>query len=333
MGTVTLPLPNRLQTNYVHRSLVPDKIPHCISNRMMHTLDLRSIAFKKRASLFLLAALFFISGSSHALDLNPFDIVAPPPDKNFLSTAIIHSELEGTYTRGEKSSQSRTLSSNQLQLRLGRSYSIGGYTGLSFIQLPVGMLQPGGAASNAPTDYGIGDLTVATALWPYANRETRTYLGLAGYLTLPTGSYSNQQLYNIGAKRVAGDIQIAYQTALTKKLDGMVGIDAMWFSPNNHFSTNNAQLTQKPLYTGQIGPIYHINPTLSIAATYLYMRGAETALNGRSNNNALQTHRYLLSAVATTSMGRFMLQYGTNIDTQFGFAETRRVILRYSVAF
>jgi hypothetical protein len=52
-----------------------------------------------------------------------------------------------------------------------------------------------------------------------------------------------------------------------------------------------------------------------------------------SNNNALQTHRYLLSAVATTSMGRFTLQYGTNLDTQFGFHETRRVILRYAVMF
>jgi hypothetical protein len=52
-----------------------------------------------------------------------------------------------------------------------------------------------------------------------------------------------------------------------------------------------------------------------------------------SNNNALQNHRYLLSAVATTSKGRFMLQYGTNLDTQFGFNETRRMILRYAVAF
>jgi hypothetical protein len=195
------------------------------------------------------------------------------------------------------------------------------------------MLQPGGAASNAPTDYGIGDITIATALWPYADRQTRTYLGIGGFLTLPTGSYSNQQLYNLGNKRVSGDIQIAYQTALTKNLDGMLGFDAMWFSPNNQVGLNNVQLTQKPLYTSQIGPIYHINPSLSVAATYLYVSGAETALNGMSNNNAFQTHRYLLSAVATTSQGRFTLQYGTNIDTQFGFNETRRVILRYAVTF
>jgi hypothetical protein len=158
-------------------------------------------------------------------------------------------------------------------------------------------------------------------------------LGIGGFLTLPTGSYSNQQLYNLGNKRVSGDIQIAYQTALTKNLDGMLGFDAMWFSPNNHVGLRNAQLTQKPLYTSQIGPIYHVNPSISVAATYLYVSGAETTLNGISNNNGLQTHRYLLSAVATTSKGRFMLQYGTNLDTQFGFHETRRVILRYALAF
>jgi len=299
----------------------------------MQSLALFLFTYKKRVSLFLLATLFFISGSSQALDLNPFDIVPPPPDKTFFSTALIHSEVEGPYTRGDKPSLTRTLSRNQIQLQLGRTYSIGGYPGISFVQLPVGMVNPGGAASNLPSDYGIGDITVATALWPIANTETRTYLGLAGHLTFPTGSYSNQQSYNFGSKRFTGDIQIAYQTALTKNLDGMLGFDAMWFSPNNHVGPNNAQLTQKPLYTTQIGPIYHIDSTFSVAATYLYVWGAETALNGMSNNNALQTHRYLLSAVATTSKGRFMLQYGTNLDTQFGLAETRRVILRYAIAF
>jgi hypothetical protein len=107
----------------------------------------------------------------------------------------------------------------------------------------------------------------------------------------------------------------------------------MWFGPNNHLGPSNAQLKQKPLYTAQIGPIYNINQTFAVAATYLYVWGAETSINGVANNNALQNHRYLLSAVATTSKGRFMLQYGTNLDTQFGFNETRRMILRYAVAF
>ena len=328
-GTGTLRLPNRLRL----MTFVVLRWRSRITNCTMHNQLLYPTAYKNLVSLFLLAVLLLVSRSGHAIDLNPFDVVAPPPDKNFFSAALIHSELEGTYARGDKSNNTPTLSSNQIQLRLGRSYSIGGYTGLSFVQLPVGMLRPGGSASNSPTDYGLGDLTLATALWPYANRQTRTYLGIAGYLTLPTGSYSNQQIFNFGAKRVSGDIQVAYQTALSKNLDGMLGIDAMWFGPNNHVGRNNAQLSQKPLYTGQIGPIYHINPTISVAATYLYVWGAETALNGVNNNNALQTHRYLLSAVATTSKGRFMLQYGTNIDTQFGFAETRRVILRYALAF
>jgi len=281
----------------------------------------------------LLSGLIFTSFVSHALDLNPFDVVAPQPDKKLFSASLISTEAKGIYTNGIKSAATPTLSVNQIQFRLGRSYRVAGLTGLSFVQLPVGMLNPGGAASSYPTDYGIGDLTLATALWPYANRQTRTYFAIAGYLTLPTGSYSNQQLFNLGGKRVAGDIQLAYQTALTKQLDGMIGFDTMWYGPNNHFGTSNAQFTQKPLYTAQIGPIYNINQTFSVAATYLYVWGAETSINGLANNNALQNHRYLLSAVATTSKGRFMLQYGTNLDTQFGFDETRRIILRYAVAF
>jgi hypothetical protein len=277
--------------------------------------------------------LLLMIGHAQAIDLNPFDIVAPPADKNFFSVAVINSELKGSYRDGIKPANPSTLSINQAQLRLGRSYKIGGHTGLSFMQLPVGMIQPGGAAANAPNDYGIGDITLATAFWLYSNRETRTYLGAAGYLTLPTGSYSNRQQFNVGGKRTSADIQIAYQTALSKHVDGIVGFDVMWFGANKNFGVNHAQLQQKPLYTAQVGPIYHFNKVFSVAATYLYIWGAETSINGKNNNNALQTHRYLLSAVATTPKGRFMLQYGSNIDTQFGFSETRRLVLRYGMAF
>lgn len=155
---------------------------------MMQNLTLFSIAYKKRAILSLLTALLCICCPSHAIDLNPFDIVAPSPDKTFFSAAMLNSELEGPYTGGGKSSPLVTLSRNQIQLQLGRTYRLGGYTGISYCQLPVGMLQPGGATSNAPTDYGLGDMTIATALWPYANSQTRTYVGIGGFLTLPTGS-------------------------------------------------------------------------------------------------------------------------------------------------
>lgn len=302
-----------------------------------HIASLTGIA-DERLGRFSLASLICIGLlscplSSHALDLNPFDIVAPAPDKTFFAAAWINAEATGGYREGIKSANPQTLSSNQLQFRLGRSYKVGDYTALSFLQLPVGMVQPSGAASDQPTDYGLGDLTLATAIWPYSNRATRTYLGVAGYLTVPTGSYSNQQLFNLGGKRVSGDLQIAYQTGLTKQIDGMIGFDTMWFGPNNQFSATNAKLTQKPLYTAQIGPIFHLNSTFSVAATYLYVWGAETSVNDVSNNNALQNHRYLLSAVATTSKGRFTLQYGSNIDTQFGFSETRRLALRYAILF
>jgi len=162
-----------------------------------------SLQLRTRGLIFVLATLMFVARAAHAIDLNPFDIVMPPADKTFFSSAVINSEAKGSYRNGIKPSNPATLSTNQIQLRLGRSYKVGGHTGLSFVQLPIGMTQPGGAASNHPTDYGVGDLTLATALWLYSNRETRTYLGTAGYLTLPTGSYSNQQLFNFGGKRTA----------------------------------------------------------------------------------------------------------------------------------
>jgi len=294
-----------LHTNFLITAMPP-------ASMQKDSVLVRSSKLKFQSAIF--AALLLASMRSHAIDLNPFDVVAPRANINLVSASLINSELTGSYNQGIRPANSSTLSINQVQFRLGRTYTIGGYTGLSFVQLPIGSIRPGGAAAQQPTDSGIGDLTLATAIWPYANRETRTYFGVAGYLTLPTGSYSNQQLFNFGGNRVSGDIQVAYQTGLAKQLDGMVSMDVMWFGPNNQLGPRNVQLTQKPLYSAQIGPIYHLNQTFSVAASYLYVWGAETSFNGVSNKNALQSHRYLLSAVATTSKGRFMLQYGSHID-------------------
>ena len=182
------------------------------------------------------------------------------------------------------------------------------------------------------------DTTVATAIWPYANRTTRTYLGVAAYLFLPTGEYSNTKAFNLGSNRYSQALQLGYQRPITKNIDAAFAFDTVWYGSNSQCaaacsSLRNLQLTQKPLYSTQIGPIYRINQTYTVAATYVYVTGGETAFNGVERNNTVVTQRYFVSGVAHTKMGRFMLQYGNDIATMNGFMESRRLTLRYTKAF
>jgi hypothetical protein len=181
------------------------------------------------------------------------------------------------------------------------------------------------------------DSGIVTAIWPYANHATRTYLGVAGYLYLPTGEYSNAKPFNLGSNRYAQALQVGYQRPVTQNMDAAVAVDSTWFGANSAcaaacLSNQNLQLTQKPLYTAQAGPIYKINQIFTVAATYVYVTGGETAWNGVERNNTLVTQRYFVSGVAHTRVGRFTVQYGNDITTMNGFMESNRLVLRYAKA-
>lgn len=182
------------------------------------------------------------------------------------------------------------------------------------------------------------DSAIITAIWPYSNHTTRTYLGLAAYLFLPTGEYSNTKAYNLGSNRYAQALQVGYQRPITKNMDAAVAVDTTWFGANSAcaaacLSNQNLQLTQKPLYTAQAGSIYKINQTYTMGVTYVYVTGGETAFNGTERGNTQVTQRYFVSGVAHTSVGRFTVQHGNDIATMNGFMESNRLVLRYSKAF
>lgn len=209
---------------------------------------------------------------------------------------------------------------------------------LTYLQLPYGSIHPSGSLFNYPTSTGFGDTTLATAIWPYANRETRTYFGIAGYLLMPTGNYSNAQPFNIGENRYKSDIQMGFQKPIIENLDGMIAVDTMWYGGNSQCtaacgSIGNMALTQKPLTTTQLGPIYKINQIFTVGASYFYVAGGATAINNAYQNNVVNTQRFLLSGLAYTDVGRFSLQYGRDMSIQNGFFQSRILAVRYMKDF
>ena len=192
--------------------------------------------------------------------------------------------------------------------------------------------------STYPGASGIGDVVLASALWPYSNRDTRKYFGMAGYLSLPTGSYNSQQVFNVGENRYKYDVQMGYQQPIIENLDGMIAVDTMWFGGNSQcaaacLSATNTSLNQKPLTTTQLGPIYKVNQTYTLGASYFYVAGGATTIGNTYQNNVANTQRYLLSALAYYPFGRISLQYGRDMEIKNGFVETRRFIVRFATEF
>ena len=242
---------------------------------------------------------------SAAIDLQPNDIVAPQPGKNHAMFSYVNTENTTFYRNGTAVSAkpygSPDLSAQTAIVRLSTSYTLQDLPAVSYLQLPYGNIKPAGSLAMYPSNTGFGDVTLATAFWPYSNRETRKYFGMAGYLSLPTGSYNSQQVFNVGENRYKYDVQMGYQQPIIENLDGMIAVDTMWFGGNSQcaaacLSATNTSLNQKPLTTTQLGPIYKVNQTYTLGASYFYVAGGATTIGNTYQNNVANTQRYLLSA-------------------------------------
>ena len=279
---------------------------------------------------------------SWAIDLQPNDVVAPPPDKTYAMISYFGTKNTTFYRNGNTVSsrafQNPVIENNSAILRVARSYNFFGLPAVSFFQMPYTQIAPSGSLSSMSGKSGFGDLTLATAVWPYANRESRTYLGVAGYVTLPVGSYENDRVLNLSENRYRFDLQIGFQKPIVGNLDGMIAVDTRWFSANNSCaaacsSLTNVTLSQKPVTTLQIGPIYKINETFTVGASYFYVSGGATTINGVTQDNPIRTQRFLLSLLAYTKIGRFSVQYGRDMETENGFTQNRLLALRYMRSF
>lgn len=236
---------------------------------------------------FIPLTLLTLPSISMAVDFQPNDIVAPLPGKKHVMVSYVNAE-GGTFYRNGSAVSSRPFGSPDIGIqsaiaRVSASYSVASLPAISYVQLPYGTVQPAGSLAPTPYSTGIGDLTFATAFWPYADRGLRRYFGIAGYLALPTGSYNSQQTFYLGENRYRTDIQMGYQQPVIGNLDGMIAVDTMWFGGNSQcaaacLSTTNTSLNQKPLTTTQLGPIYKINQNYTVGASYFYVAGGQQPL-------------------------------------------------------
>jgi hypothetical protein len=277
-----------------------------------------------------------------AIDLQPNDIVAPLPEKSFVQITYFNTENTTYYKNGSVVSASPyaspVLDAQSASIKLIGSYTLANLPAASYVVLPYGNVKPAGSLSGSPPDTGIGDIVLATAIWPYSNRETRTYFGLAAYLTIPTGGYSSMQPFNMGGNRYTTDIQMGYQQPIIGNLDGMLAIDTMFYGGNSQcsvacLSTTNVALNQKPVTTTQLGPIYKFNEIFTVSAQYYYVAGGATTINNAYQNNVINTQSFMLSSLIHTDIGRFSLQYGRDMGVQNGLMQTRVLTLRFLKEF
>jgi hypothetical protein len=246
--------------------------------------------------------------------------------------------IQLSYLNAERVGASNArIDQTQVQFRYIQSFELNNQPALFYLHTGTGKTEPvGPLARIAPADNGMIDTTLVLAYWPFADRASKTYLAVAGYLISPTGSYSSDRAINMGENRYRWAGQIAYQTRIAPNLNWMAAFDTLWFGKNDEsrsLTNRLGTLEQKALYSAQTGLLYKLNNTYSFAAAYFYTEGGETIFSGRANNDSIKSHRYQLSGIGNYSFGRLTLQYGQDIDNNAALEDKQRIFLRYTKFF
>jgi hypothetical protein len=291
------------------------------------------INYLNKLKLLYVIALAMMSNITFAIDLQPGEIKAPAGTFNAAQMSYVYVEKGDKYTHGSKTSSTSNIKQNAFLLRLSHAFEINQIPAIVYAASTINHLEnrdiPNAANTNSN---GIGDTTLVFALWPYVDRAKEEYLGLATYLTLPTGEYDKNSAVNIGSNVYQTAFQAGYQRKLIDNVNWMSALDVVLAGDNKQFLGNN-KLEKDPLYNFQTGLQYVFNPTYSASVGYFYTVGGESTVNSIDQGNINKIHRYQLTGQGIYNFGRLMLQYGSEFANENSYIEDHRLIARYAFKF
>jgi hypothetical protein len=291
------------------------------------------INYLNKLKLLYVIALAMMSNITFAIDLQPGEIKAPAGTFNAAQMSYVYVEKGDKYTHGSKTSSTSNIKQNAFLLRLSHAFEINQIPAIVYAASTINHLENRDVPNAANTNSnGIGDTTLVFALWPYVDRAKEEYLGLATYLTLPTGEYDKNSAVNIGSNVYQTAFQAGYQRKLIDNVNWMSALDFVLAGDNKQFLGNN-KLEKDPLYNFQTGLQYVFNPTYSASVGYFYTVGGESTLNSIDQGNINKIHRYQLTGQGIYNFGRLMLQYGSEFANENSYIEDHRLIARYAFKF
>lgn len=268
-----------------------------------------------------------------AIDLTPGDITPLPAGISFVQTSYQQSTRGKLYAGGQVARDDTHLDINTVLVRVGHGMTIAGKPAVFYAEAPMGTIKASENLSRDPAHPRLGDAALMLAIWPHADHEHKSYLGIGGYLLVPTGSYDPQRRLNMGNNRYGAALQVGYEKGVNDQLLLSFAADGVWFKDNPDYGPDHLRYAQRPYYTLQAGARYEPDARHAFTANLLHSFGGETRIDGLNSQDEARVNRFVVSAIGKYDFGRLTLQYGRDLNTYNGFLETRRVVLRYTRLF
>lgn len=272
--------------------------------------------------------------AAHAIDVDHGDFVPAPTGTTVGLIYAQHAERNALYANGQRAAGDPRLVSDVGIARLVHYTSVGGLTVAPQVLLPFGRLNAGRDIAALGETSGVGDVILTSPVWVINDASTQTYLGIAPYLFLPTGSYSAGRTLNLGENRWKFNLQVGLAKGLGGKWSMDLTGDVMVHGKNDDFGAAGATLKQDPLYQGQAYLRYQLTPTAVAFAGLSQTWGGETRVNDvHSNDEARQRKFSVGGSYFVGPKTQLLMSVGRDLKLRNGLKENARLNLRLLQVF
>lgn len=272
--------------------------------------------------------------AAQAIDVDIGDFVPAPEGTTTGLLYFQHAERDKLYTQGRQSLSDPRLVSDVGIARLVHYTRIGGLTIAPQVLVPFGRLDAGRDTSALGQTSGVGDVILAAPVWLVNDAVSRTYLAIAPYLYLPTGSYDRDRSLNLGENRWKFDLQVGFVKGLTDKWTVDLTGDVMFHGKNDDYGASGATLQQKALYQGQAYLRYQFTPAFNAFVGVSQTWGGENRVDGTdSDDQARQRKVSLGGSYFIRPTTQLLVSLGRDLKVENGFKENARINVRLLQVF
>ncbi len=292
-----------------------------------NSLGLNKMVNQKKFKLLAIFTSMMLSSYAQALDLNAGDY-DPAPAGTTIANFYLQNGLHSSYYNGNNAVPGR----NRLHTEIGivslmHYMDIGGKLAVPIAILPFGQASSTVMGNSVGRDQGLNDLILGIPFWAYNNPKQQTYLVVAPFLYLPTGSYDANHAVNLGHNRYRGLLQLTFSTQVCPKIKWDIAADATIYG-NNSDAVGGGTLSQKIGYQLQTSARYSISPATDIRAGVSYMDAGNTKQNGVTSEANTVSKFWLGTGLWLSQKNQMILTYGRDINVENGFKSDNQINMK-----
>ncbi len=204
---------------------------------------------------------------------------------------------------------------------------IGGVLAVPIVIVPFGQISETVMGNTLGNDKGLFDIIIAMPFWAYNDTKTHTYLAVAPFLYLPTGSYDSHHAVNLGDNRYRGTLQLAFSTHLNPQIAWDIAADATVYGDNTD-AVGGGTRSQNLGYELQTNARYYFSTGNDIRAGISYTDAGATKQNGVTTESYSISKYWMGTAFWLSRSTQMALTVHKDFKVQNGFKDDSQIKMR-----